>query len=175
MLNESADQLESTGTMLSPPTALITWALSGGRAAQKARFKVLGGPKDISKDAARVAVMLGSIALGQAGGGGGGGPAVRWVDPRTLRPTHGGLTRNVIDKLARSMRKGGYDVSKPIEALEIEGSLYIRDGHHRAVAAARAGLSRVPVLISQPSSQAAAEAVVRDFIRTLSDSGIRGP
>jgi filamentous hemagglutinin len=45
------------------------------------------------------------------------------------------------------MRNNGYDSTYPIDAANIEGQLVIIDGHHRALAATKARIQTVPVVI----------------------------
>lgn len=40
------------------------------------------------------------------------------------------------------MCKNGFDQSKPIEVAEVNSSLIIIDGHHRAIAAVKAGIKQ---------------------------------
>lgn len=123
--------------------------------------------KNAAEAAAKGVVEIGVLGISMGGGGRGS----RMVNPRSLRPTHDGLTGNRIEKLRKAMKRTGYDSRFPIEAWEIEGKLYIADGHHRTQAAIRAGLNEVPVLVSEPGSLESAKAIVSDFIRTLGDGG----
>ncbi|XXT17238.1 ParB/RepB/Spo0J family partition protein [Sorangium sp. So ce429] len=93
--------------------------------------------------------------------------------PRSLRPTHGLDSRNKVEKLAKSMRKERYDATKPIDAAEVDGALYITDGHHRAAAAAspKVPVKNVPVRVRQPYSSEEATQLFRDYAGTLDDRG----
>ncbi|WP_437686396.1 ParB/RepB/Spo0J family partition protein [Sorangium sp. So ce176] len=95
------------------------------------------------------------------------------VDARSLRPTHGLDSRNKVEKLAKSMRKEGYDATKPIDAVEVDGALYITDGHHRAAAAAspKVPVKNVPVRVRQPYSPEEATQLFRHYAGTLDDRG----
>lgn len=55
---------------------------------------------------------------------------------------HGGV-EEYIEHLAVSMREHGYD-GPPIEVRKFDGGTVV-DGHHRTLAAARAGLPTVPI------------------------------
>lgn len=93
------------------------------------------------------------------------------VNPRSLRPTHALDSRSKVDKLAKAMRKEGFDPTKPLDAVEVDGALYITDGHHRAAAAARAGIQEVPVRVRPPHTPEEAAQLFRDFAGTLDDRG----
>jgi hypothetical protein len=103
------------------------------------------------------------------GGDSGSVSANRYVNPKALRPTHRPDSNAKIDKYAKSMRKDGYDPSEPIEAVEIDGALYITNGHHRAAAAAKAGIREVPVIVRPPRSPEHAAEIIRNAISTLDD------
>lgn len=63
-----------------------------------------------------------------------------------LRPTHGKTMSNKqLDKLTKNLKAEG--VKEPLTVTEHNGKLYILDGHHRALAAPRAGISEVPISI----------------------------
>ncbi|WP_157836409.1 MULTISPECIES: ParB/RepB/Spo0J family partition protein [Xanthomonas] len=48
-------------------------------------------------------------------------------------------------RLTKDMKANGYDVNNPIDVANVDGKLIIIDGHHRALAAPRAGIKEVPV------------------------------
>lgn len=53
---------------------------------------------------------------------------------------------SLVKRLVADMRKHGYDESQPITGVRREdGRIVISDGHHRAEAAIRAGIAKVPV------------------------------
>lgn len=52
-----------------------------------------------------------------------------------------------IKSISRDMRANGYDSKFPIEAVNVDGRLIIRDGHHRTDAAVRARIAEVPVRV----------------------------
>jgi hypothetical protein len=61
-----------------------------------------------------------------------------------LQPTHGKTMSNKqLDKLIKNIRNEG--IKQPLTVTEHQQRLYILDGHHRALAAPRAGLAEVPV------------------------------
>lgn len=61
-----------------------------------------------------------------------------------LIATHGKTMSNKqLDKLTKNIRAEG--VKQPLTVTEQQGKLYILDGHHRALAASRAGVSEVPI------------------------------
>ncbi len=61
------------------------------------------------------------------------------------------MTKSRIGQMARAMREGTFDwdAAGPIRVAERNGTRIIIDGHHRAAAAERAGLSEVPVQVEQ--------------------------
>jgi hypothetical protein len=63
-----------------------------------------------------------------------------------LRPTHGKTMSNKqLDKLTKNIKAEG--IKEPLTVTEHDGKLYILDGHHRALAATKAGISEVPINI----------------------------
>jgi hypothetical protein len=104
-------------------------------------------------------------AAGKVGGG-----EVRMVSPRSLRPTHALDSGSKVDKLRESMQKAGFDPAQPIDAVESDGALYIRDGHHRAAAAVKALIKLVPVRVRMATMEEATQ-IFRDFASTLDDRG----
>jgi filamentous hemagglutinin len=65
------------------------------------------------------------------------------------------------------MAADGYGSFPPIDAASAEGRLIILDGHHRALAATRAGLREVPVNVYPISSEEAAQ-LMREVAEALS-------
>ncbi len=70
-------------------------------------------------------------------------------DPRNLVPTQikSEMSGSQIKRIAKNMEKNGFDPLKPVDAWRNPntGRLEIQDGHHRAAAAIRAGLDKIPV------------------------------
>lgn len=61
-----------------------------------------------------------------------------------LYPTHGQTMSNKqLDKLVKNIRLNG--ITDPLTVTSHEGRLFILDGHHRALAAPRAGILEVPI------------------------------
>jgi hypothetical protein len=81
------------------------------------------------------------------------------ANPRNLlsRQGPGEMSGNVVRRLARGMRANGFNPAHPIEVANVEGRLVILDGHHRAAAAIRAGITEVPVVVRPVSAARAAE------------------
>ncbi|WP_455813232.1 hypothetical protein [Pseudomonas graminis] len=50
-------------------------------------------------------------------------------------------------QLVKDMKTNGFDVNEPIGAAIVNGKVIIIDGHHRAEAAAKAGIKDIPVRI----------------------------
>lgn len=75
------------------------------------------------------------------------------MNPRNLIPTQTAeeMTGSVIKRLEKDMRANGFDASQPISGVvRADGRVEISDGHHRAQAAIRAGLTEVPVEVYRP-------------------------
>lgn len=76
----------------------------------------------------------------------------------TARPTSfirtealsGNASSRLVSKISESMRMNGWQ-GDPIKTIDVDGSLYIVDGHHRVAAARRAGIE-VPYQVVDPSS-----------------------
>jgi filamentous hemagglutinin len=65
------------------------------------------------------------------------------------------MTKSRIGKMTQAMKEGKFDwdAAGPIRVAERDGTRIIIDGHHRAAAARRAGLSEVPVLVEQVTDE----------------------
>jgi filamentous hemagglutinin len=74
-----------------------------------------------------------------------------------------------IEALAESMRSHGYDVNEPISTYEIKGNLYINNGHHRAQAAIRAGITDVPVTVQPVTNTNQVNQIISDWAQTTSE------
>ncbi|MEL6581072.1 MAG: hypothetical protein AAFQ14_15095, partial [Cyanobacteria bacterium J06621_12] len=66
-------------------------------------------------------------------------PPIVDCKPKELisRQTEAEMRSSMVDRLRRKFRKNGFDRSQPIEAVDVGGSLIIKDGHHRVEAAVR--------------------------------------
>jgi ParB-like chromosome segregation protein Spo0J len=53
------------------------------------------------------------------------------------------MSNKQFDKLVKDIRSNG--IQNPLTVTEYRGKLYILDGHHRALAAPRAGVAQVPI------------------------------
>jgi filamentous hemagglutinin len=62
-----------------------------------------------------------------------------------------------VKRLKRKMKANGYDESQPIDVADVDGKLIILQGHHRAKAAAQAGLKTVPVRVFKVTQEQADE------------------
>ncbi|BAN46028.1 RHS repeat-associated core domain-containing protein [Metapseudomonas resinovorans] len=77
-------------------------------------------------------------------------PSVTQVDPRNLIPTQtkNEMSGSQIKRLEKSMKKDGFDQSKPVDVWKRpDGRLEIQDGHHRTEAAKKAELKSIPVRV----------------------------
>ena len=72
-------------------------------------------------------------------------------NPRNPIPTQpkSDLTGSQLKRLTKSMKKDGFDQTKPVDAWRNPktGRLKIQDGHHRTEAAKKAGLDKIPVQV----------------------------
>jgi RHS repeat-associated protein len=92
-------------------------------------------------EAGRVANEVGHVAQ-EAGFAVKG--ATETVSVGELIATHGKTMSNKqLDKLTKNIRAEG--IKEPLTVTEHQGKLYILDGHHRALAAPRAGVAEVPI------------------------------
>ncbi|QJD67554.1 filamentous hemagglutinin N-terminal domain-containing protein [Xanthomonas campestris pv. badrii] len=71
----------------------------------------------------------------------------RNVDPKILigRQGRDEISGSQVKRFTKDMKANGYDVNHPIDVAKVDGKLIIIDGHHRALAAPRAGIKEVPV------------------------------
>lgn len=77
-----------------------------------------------------------------------------WISPNVFIPTQsiretGGVSPagNSYEDIKKSIQNNGLDPKKGIEAVQVNGVLYLMDGHHRNFAAASAGKTLVPYKI----------------------------
>ncbi len=77
------------------------------------------------------------------------GPRLTYENPGNLIPTQtkSEMSGSQIKRLAKSMERNGFDPSYPVDAWRnpSTGRLEIQDGHHRAQAAIKAGIEKIPV------------------------------
>ncbi|MCC6808908.1 MAG: ParB N-terminal domain-containing protein [Deltaproteobacteria bacterium] len=78
------------------------------------------------------------------------------IDPRKLVPTEDFARHRSADDVAKykqSFETEGWNFSKdPIEVCEIDGKLYVMNGHHRWKAAMEAGMANIPYKLVTPES-----------------------
>lgn len=65
------------------------------------------------------------------------------------------MSGSKVKRLRRDMKQRGYDQNRPIDVADVDGRLIILDGHHRAKAAAQAGVGQVPVRVYNPTAEQA--------------------
>jgi RHS repeat-associated protein len=111
---------------------------------------------ELITDVVAVAGVVGAAAAG-----------ARTVDPRSLRPTHLVDSQRRVNKIADRIKTDGFDPTQPIETVEIDGELYIKDGHHRTAAAVRVGVKSVPVTVRAPATLAETAQILQDFSETF--------
>lgn len=81
--------------------------------------------------------------------------AVSQVSPKSLLGRQGRdeMSGSLIKRLAKDMKANGFNASKPIDIANVEGKKVIIDGHHRAAAAIKAGVEKVPVVTVPTTKQ----------------------
>jgi RHS repeat-associated protein len=75
------------------------------------------------------------------------------TNPKNLIPTQSKseMTGSQVTRLAKDMKQNGFDSTKPISGqTTATGRIEIVDGHHRAAAAIKAGIEKVPVEVFTP-------------------------
>jgi filamentous hemagglutinin len=94
--------------------------------------------------------------------------ASRMINPRSLLGRQGSteMSGSKVKRFTKNMRTNGYGRYPSIEAANVEGRLFIVDGHHRS-AAARAGLREVPVDV-QNVNQKEENQLMREAIEAIS-------
>jgi hypothetical protein len=120
-----------------------------GNLKQEEVFEMLG------KEWGRAAMAVGAAKIAE----GASAAESSMRDPKSLVSRQGPseMTRNKIEKLAKDMKKNGFNPAHPVEVANVNGEQVIIDGHHRAAAAIRAGIKEIPVTTTPVSPQRAAE------------------
>ena len=77
------------------------------------------------------------------------------------------MTGSKVERFKKAMKTDGYGNFPPIDVANAEGRLIIVDGHHRAAAAARAGLREVPVNVRNVGSEEASQ-ILREAAEAMS-------
>ena len=72
------------------------------------------------------------------------------------------MSGSAIKRLVKDMKVNEFDATQPIDVAIINGKTIIIDGHHRAVAAARAGIKNIPIRVNGMSTL-----ISTSFIRSL--------
>ncbi|MBK4723851.1 hemagglutinin repeat-containing protein [Pantoea agglomerans] len=77
------------------------------------------------------------------------------IDPNILisRQNKNEMSGSQVKRLVKDMKTNGFDVNEPIDAAIVNGKVIIIDGHHRAEAAAKAGIKDVPVRIHDVTTE----------------------
>ena len=90
------------------------------------------------------------------------------MSPKSLLPTEK-PSANQVARLAKDMKANGFDQSHPISTIRVNGRNVIMDGNHRAAAAAKAGIQKIPVVTSE-APQAVSDQAWSDAMNTYQDS-----
>ncbi|EZI31188.1 putative AT-2 family transporter [Pantoea agglomerans] len=77
------------------------------------------------------------------------------VDPKTLisRQDKNEMSGSQVKRLVKDMKENGFDANNPVDVALVNGKMIIIDGHHRAQAAAKAGLKDIPVRIHEVTKE----------------------
>ncbi|WP_081325946.1 hemagglutinin repeat-containing protein [Pantoea agglomerans] len=77
------------------------------------------------------------------------------VDPKTLisRQDKNEMSGSQVKRLVKDMKENGFDANNPVDVALVNGKMIIIDGHHRAQAAAKAGLKDIPVRIHKVTKE----------------------
>jgi RHS repeat-associated protein len=114
---------------------------------------VAGAPAEATVAAGGAAAKGTSIAVKEAAAVSKAQSTIVQVNPKNLIPTQAKseMTGSQINRLANDMKKNGFDQTKPISGqMNGKGRIEITDGHHRAAAAIKAGIEKVPVDVYTP-------------------------
>ena len=79
------------------------------------------------------------------------------VDPKSLigRQGRDEISGSQVKRMTKDMKANGFDANHPIEVANVNGKLIILDGHHRAEAAAKAGIKDVPINVHSVTKEQA--------------------
>lgn len=77
--------------------------------------------------------------------------AIKNADPKNLisRQNSNEMSGSDIKRLVKDMKANGFDATQPIDVAIVNGKMIIIDGHHRAAAAAKAGIKDIPIRINK--------------------------
>jgi RHS repeat-associated protein len=100
-----------------------------------------------------------------------GDEVLKNVNPRSLLPTHtkSEITGNQVERLKTSMQNDGYKTEYPIDVWDVQGDLYIKNGHHRTLSAIQTGIKEIPARIEHMTDSSKASEIVSDWARTTGE------
>lgn len=77
------------------------------------------------------------------------------MDPGTLisRQNKNEMSGSQVKRLVKDMKENGFDANEPVDVAIVNGKAIIIDGHHRAEAAAKAGIKDIPVRIHEVTKE----------------------
>ncbi|WES88276.1 ParB/RepB/Spo0J family partition protein [Dickeya fangzhongdai] len=77
------------------------------------------------------------------------------VDPSILisRQNKNEMSGSQVKRLVKDMKENGFDANEPVDVAIVNGKAIIIDGHHRAEAAAKAGIKDIPVRIHEVTKE----------------------
>ncbi|WP_338338190.1 ParB/RepB/Spo0J family partition protein, partial [Xanthomonas citri] len=146
----------ATSSML-VDTLLSSLGVMGTKAGVIGIIKSSDGFSGVLKDAEEHISFPGSQEVSAAVTQDGTAIFTRSVDPKILigRQGRDEISGSQVKRFTKDMKANGYDVNHPIDVANVEGKLIIVDGHHRALAAPRAGIKNVPVNVHDVTKEQA--------------------
>jgi filamentous hemagglutinin len=63
------------------------------------------------------------------------------------------MSGSQVKRPVKDMKENGFDANNPVDVALVNGKMIIIDGHHRAQAAAKAGLKDIPVRIHEVTKE----------------------
>jgi RHS repeat-associated protein len=115
-------------------------------AGQAQRAAEQSGDPAALNDAGKMGAAVFGVSMGVVGKAGATVTATTSnVNSLVSRQGPSEMSGSKIKSLAKDMQENGFDKSKAIDVVNVNGKLIIIDGHHRAEAAKRAGIKEVPI------------------------------
>ncbi|MGQ7744036.1 VENN motif pre-toxin domain-containing protein [Pectobacterium brasiliense] len=144
---------------------IVTPALEAGRIKAIHNAQAVGGSDEASQLAINTIAQAGATsAAGIIGGASKAGHNIgngtsqvttKNVDPSILisRQNKNEMSGSQVKRLVKDMKANGFDINEPVDVAIVNGKAIIIDGHHRAEAAAKAGIKDIPVRIHEVTKE----------------------
>ncbi|SUB83924.1 Filamentous hemagglutinin [Pragia fontium] len=108
----------------------------------------------------RAFAVLGKLGKYVAKGAAGAGENISQIinknaDPSTLisRQNRNEMSGSQVKRLVKDMKANGYNADEPVDVAIVNGKMIIIDGHHRAEAAAKAGIKDIPIRVHEVTKE----------------------